>query len=351
MTATEDPVVRITDLVKEFPVRGHGKGKKTLRAVDGVSLEIGRGETVGLVGESGSGKTTVGRTLIRLYRPTSGGLEFEGGDITSARGARLRGLVRRRMAMVFQNPSTSLNPYLRVRDVLTEPLQVHRIGDAAERRATVDRMLDRVGLDPAMGDRYPQELSGGQRQRVGIARALMLDPSLVVADEPTASLDVSVQAQIVNLMQDLQEELGLAYLFITHDLSLVRHISHRVAVMYLGRLVELAPTAELFDTPLHPYSAALASMQREPEHRVVPVGDIPSPIDRPTGCVFRSRCPVATEQCARTPPLAEARPGRFVACHHPGRLALGGDGGTLRTAPARVPLVPRPTTAASVKEG
>jgi len=212
-------------------------------------------------------------------------------------------------------------------------------------------MLERVGLDGHLGDRYPQELSGGQRQRVGIARALMLGPSLVVADEPTASLDVSVQAQIVNLMQDLQAELGLSYLFITHDLSLVRHIGHRVAVMYLGRLVELAPSGELFDEPLHPYSASLASMQRESEHRIIPVGEIPSPVDRPTGCVFRSRCPMATAHCAEeAPAMTEAAPGRFVACHHPGTLRVGGSGRSLRVAPAAVPLIPEQATPVLSKE-
>jgi oligopeptide/dipeptide ABC transporter ATP-binding protein len=329
------PVARVSDLVKDFRM----PGGRTLRAVDGVSFEVGRGETLGLVGESGSGKTTVARTLIRLQRPTSGRVEFEGADITALRGAALRRRVRRRMAMVFQSSSTSLNPYQRVGDVLAEPLRVHREGDAGSRQEAVAAMMERVGLDPAFAGRYPQELSGGQRQRVGIARALMLDPSLIVADEPTASLDVSVQAQVVNLLQDLQREMGLSYLFITHDLGLVRHLSHRVAVMYLGRLVEVGETARVFAEPAHPYAAMLVSMRREAEHRILPAGDIPSPVDRPSGCVFRSRCPIARDRCATdVPPLAEIAPGRHAACHYPGELRPGGaDAHAL--APAAPPLV------------
>lgn len=343
----DEPVLRASGLAKHFRMGGLGRSRKVLKAVDGVSLEIGRGETLGLVGESGSGKTTVGRTLIRLYPPTAGTVEFEGRDITRSSGARLRQDVRRRMSMVFQNPSTSLNPYMRLGEALTEPLVVHRIGDAAQRRSRVAEMLELVGLDTSMADRYPQELSGGQRQRIGIARALITDPSLIIADEPTASLDVSVQAQIVNLLGDLQKELGLAYLFITHDLALVRQISHRVAVMYLGRLMETAPADALFTEPLHPYSAVLASMHQDREHRIVPRGEIPSPMSPPSGCVFRTRCPIAREQCAeQVPQLREAAPGRSVACHFPGELKLDTAAASVRPEPAELTFTDVPPTTA-----
>ncbi|TDC47069.1 ABC transporter ATP-binding protein [Actinomadura sp. KC345] len=331
---TNEKVAGVDGLVKDFRV----PGGRTLRAVDGVSLSIGRGETLGLVGESGSGKSTLARLMIRLERPTAGRIEFEGADITGLRGAALRRRVRRRMAMVFQSASTSLNPYQRIGDALAEPLRTHRAGDAASRRTSVAAMMERVGLDPSFAGRYPHELSGGQRQRVGIARALMLDPSLIIADEPTASLDVSVQAQVVNLLQDLQGDLGLSYLFITHDLGLVRHLAHRVAVMYLGRVVEVGDTARLFAEPLHPYAATLVSMRRDAEHRIVPSGDIPSPVDRPSGCVFRSRCPIARDRCATdVPPLQETAPGRLVACHYPGDLSPGGADAHAH-APAAPPL-------------
>ncbi|GAA3737558.1 ABC transporter ATP-binding protein [Salinactinospora qingdaonensis] len=351
--AAGEVALRVSDLTKHFPMGGWGRSRTVLRAVDGVSLDISQGETVGLVGESGSGKTTVGRTLIRLYEPTSGRIEFEGRDITRASGARLRRDVRRRMSMVFQNPSTSLNPYLRLGSALAEPLVVQRMGDAAWRRDRVAQMLELVGLDAAMASRYPQELSGGQRQRVGIARALITDPSLIIADEPTASLDVSVQAQIVNLLERLQRELGLTYLFITHDLALIGHISHRVAVMYLGRLVELSPTDQLFAEPLHPYSAVLASTRGTPEHRIIPAGEIPSPIDPPSGCVFRTRCPIARQRCAaEAPPLHQAGPGRFVACHFPGELGLSAAAHSARPQPADITFAssttaqPQPVAAA-----
>lgn len=343
--ASDDFVLRAHQLAKHFPMGGFGRSRKVLRAVDGVSLEISRGETLGLVGESGSGKTTVGRTLIRLYQPTSGTVEFEGRDITRSSGARLRRDVRRRMAMVFQNPSTSLNPYMRLGEALTEPLVVHGVGDAAQRRARVAEMLELVGLEPSMAQRYPQELSGGQRQRIGIARALITEPSLIIADEPTASLDVSVQAQIVNLLGDLQQELGLSYLFITHDLSLVRHISHRVAVMYLGRLMEVSSARSLFTEPLHPYSTVLASMHQEREHRIVPGGEIPSPMTPPSGCVFRTRCPIARERCAlETPDLREAAPGRSVACHYPGELKLNQAASGVRPDPVGLSFTDDPFT-------
>ena len=344
---SEQYVARADGLVKEFRLGGG----RTLRAVDGVSFEVRRGETLGLVGESGSGKTTVARMLIRLEKPTAGRIDFEGRDITALRGSALRTAVRRRMAMVFQNPSTSLNPYQRVGDVLAEPLRVHKVGDSAERHRRVMEMMEQVGLDPAFAGRYPQELSGGQRQRVGIARALMLDPSLIVADEPTASLDVSVQAQVVNLLQELQRQRGLAYLFITHDLALVRHLSHRIAVMYLGRVVESGPAAELFADPAHPYTAVLASMQRDSEHRIVPTGAIPSPVNRPPGCAFSSRCPLAAARCVeQAPPLVTVAEGRQAACHFPGELRLGGELGN-RTVPAPPPLTLPDSELLTLKKG
>lgn len=328
-----ETVIEATDLTKHFPLQGG----RVVRAVDGVNLHIKRGETLGLVGESGSGKTTVGRTLIRLYKPTSGTITFEGEDITRSSRRQLNKHAMRRMAMVFQNPSTSLNPHRRIGDALGEPLAIRRMGRGAEQRQAVRSMLERVGLDPRMTDRYPGELSGGQRQRVGIGRALMLKPSLVIADEPTASLDLSVQAQIVNLLQDIQEDLGLAYLFVTHDLSLVRHISHRIAVMYLGRVMETGPVAETFAVPLHPYTAVLASMQAEPGSRILPRGDIPSPIDPPSGCVFHTRCPIARPLCSQeAPQLVELEPGRQAACHFPGELQPAS--AVLTRRPAPIPM-------------
>lgn len=318
-TPQAPPVLEVHGLTKHFSV---GR-RQTLKAVDDVSFDINSAETLGLVGESGSGKTTVGRNLIRLQRPTAGRIAFEGVDIAQAGHRSLQRHVRRRMSMIFQNPSTSLNPYLRLEDALVEPLKVHGEGSTQERRARAAKMLELVGLGPELATRYPQQLSGGQRQRVGIARALMLEPSLVIADEPTSSLDVSVQAQIVNLLRDLQLEFNLAFLFISHDLALVRHISHRIAVMYLGRIMEIGPAEELFTAPLHPYTGVLASMQGTQRERIVPVGDIPSPIDPPSGCVFRTRCPIAEPRCAmEVPRPVERRPGHVVACHHPGELIL-----------------------------
>jgi oligopeptide/dipeptide ABC transporter ATP-binding protein len=331
------PVLDIQDLVQYFP----GPGGTTVRAVDGVSLRVERGETVGLVGESGSGKTTVGRAALRLYKPTGGRVVFEGTDITGLKGRALSRVLRQRSAMVFQNPSTSLNPFLRTEDTLAEPLIVHRVGDGAERRRRVGAALDRVGLGNELGSRYPHELSGGQRQRVGIARALMLNPALIVADEPTASLDVSVQAQVVNLLQDIQAERDIGYLFISHDLALVRHLSHRIAVMYLGRIVEVGTAAEVFDAPLHPYAASLASMQLAPDMRIVPQGDLPSPSNPPPGCPFHPRCPIARDVCAverpALVPADDVRTHRQVACHFPGELTL-----SEKPAHAAAPAAPLP---------
>lgn len=319
-----DVVLALDDVVQTFSVKGGGK----VHAVNGVTLRIARGETVGLVGESGSGKTTVGRAALRLYTPTSGRITFEGSDVSTLRGRTLRKVLRRRSAMVFQNPTTSLNGHMRLGEILCEPLDVHRVGTPDERKKMVEEMLDQVGLGAHYAQRYPHELSGGQRQRVGIARALMLDPSLIVADEPTASLDVSVQAQIVNLLEDIQAERGLSYLFITHDLALVRRISHRIAVMYLGRIVELGTAEDVFARPLHPYTASLASMELEPEHQIIPEGELPSPANPPSGCAFHQRCPIARPRCAsERPELVETtdavsgEPHAF-ACHFPGELTL-----------------------------
>jgi oligopeptide/dipeptide ABC transporter ATP-binding protein len=317
--SAESPVLELRDLVQHFP----GTHRSTVRAVDGVSLTVARGETLGVVGESGSGKTTVGRAALRLYKPTSGSILFEGRDITTQSGSQLRRDLRRRSAMIFQNPSTSINPFQRLGDVLTEPLEVQRTGDHESRARLAAEMLERVGLDPTWVHRYPRELSGGQRQRVGVARALMLEPSLIVADEPTAALDVSVQAQVVNLMLDLQAERGLSYLFISHDLSLVRHLSHRVAVMYLGRIVEQGTAEEIFGDPKHPYTVSLASMSAEAGKKIIPVGEVPSPSAPPSGCHFHTRCPIARPVCATDDPqTVTTATGRTVACHFAGELAL-----------------------------
>jgi peptide/nickel transport system ATP-binding protein len=301
----------------------------TIRAVDGVDLEVRRGETVGLVGESGSGKSTLARNALRLQPTTAGRIVFDGQDITDLGQRQLRGL-RPRMQMVFQDPVSSLNPRLRVGSIIGEALTVHGITDRRERREKVAQVLDRVGLRPDHVSRYPHEFSGGQRQRIGIARAVALNPDLIVADEPVSALDVSVQAQVLNLLADLRDELGMSYLFIAHNLSVVRHISDRVAVMYLGRIVEVGPTADLYDSPLHPYTWALLSAVPEPDPGIPisPVllqGDVPSPIDPPSGCRFRTRCPLARAKgtvdgiCAEVdPPLAPAGEDRLVACHFPG---------------------------------
>lgn len=316
------PVLRLDDIVLHF----HSAQRRRFQVLNGVSFSLYPGETLGLVGESGSGKTTIGRVALRLYEPSEGRIEFEGQDVTRLKGDELKKTLRSRSAMIFQNPATCLNPYMRLGDLLMEPLLVHGIAGRLQRETQVSKMLDRVGLGADMRDRYPQELSGGQRQRVGIARALMLEPSLIVADEPTASLDVSVQAQVVNLLQDLQTERGLAYLFISHDLTLVRHISHRIAVMYLGNIVEIGDAHRVFDTPLHPYTACLASMRLKPEDKIIPVGDLPSPLNPPSGCAFHPRCPIARDICRSRPPALVVAEGRHaVACHFPGELRLAAE--------------------------
>ena len=318
-------LVEVRNLKKHFPIRRglvFDRKAGSVKAVDGVSFKIYRGETLGLVGESGSGKTTVGRTLLRLHEPTAGEITFDGQDFLSLKGRTLR-TVRRRAQMIFQDPYASINPRMTVRGIVGEPLEVVGGTSRAERASRVDELLELVGLDAGVRNRYPHEFSGGQRQRVGIARALALSPDLIVCDEAIASLDVSIQAQIVNLLEELQGRLGLTYLFIAHDLSMVRHISDRIAVMYLGKIMELANTDEIFDDPLHPYTQALISAVPVPDpdieetrERIILKGEIPSPASPPEGCVFRTRCPVAMEVCAqRTPEYREIRAGHYAACH------------------------------------
>lgn len=309
-------LVRVRGLFKHFPVQA---SDDLVRAVDGVTFEIFPGETLGLVGESGCGKSTVGRCLLRLIEPTRGEISFEGQDVLALGGKDLRRL-RREMQIIFQDPYASLNPRLKVRSIVGEPLRVHGIGDKEERRERVAELLRKVGLDPDYMNRYPHEFSGGQRQRIGIARALALNPKLIVADEPVSALDVSVQAQVVNLLEDLQKEFDLTYLFISHGLAVVEHISDRVAVMYLGRIVEVASAEELYSKPLHPYTRALLSAIPIPDptrkrERIVLQGDVPTPINPPSGCRFHTRCPEAVPECSQIDPdLREVAPGHTVAC-------------------------------------
>jgi oligopeptide/dipeptide ABC transporter ATP-binding protein len=316
-TKTEaDRLLTVRDLVKHFPVEN---SSDVVRAVDDVSFDIREGETLGLVGESGCGKSTVGRCLLRLIEPTSGSVIFEGKEIVGLPADEMRGL-RREMQIIFQDPYASLNPRMSIRGIISEPLKIHGIGNKTEQRDRVSDLLQKVGLDPKYADRYPHEFSGGQRQRIGIARALALNPKLIVCDEPVSALDVSVQAQVVNLLQDLQSQLGLTYLFISHGLAVVEHISNRVAVMYLGKIVEIATSADLYMEPLHPYTQALLSAipvpdPKKKQERIVLKGDVPTPINPPSGCRFRTRCPIAIEDCAKVvPELRELKPGHFAAC-------------------------------------
>jgi oligopeptide transport system ATP-binding protein len=313
----------VKNLKVHFPVRRgvFGRTREWVKAVDGVSFGIAAGETLGLVGESGCGKTTLGRAIVRLIPANSGQVVFEGDDLLRLRPSELRAR-RRRLQMIFQDPYGSLSPRLTVGDIVGEALDIHHLApDKTARRQRVQELLNAVGLDPAHADRYPHEFSGGQRQRIGIARALAVEPRLIVCDEPVSALDVSVQAQIVNLLQDLQQERGMAYLFIAHDLAVVEHISHRVMVMYLGRIVELAPSAAIVQSPKHPYTQALLSAVPvvDPDAkrtRIVLPGDVPSPIDPPAGCPFHPRCPIAEERCrVEIPPLREIAPGHLAACH------------------------------------
>ncbi len=318
-------LVKVDNLVKHFPImRGILVQKQVgaVRAVDGVSFEIYQGETLGLVGESGCGKSTTGRTLLQLYKPTAGSVLFEGKDLVKMKSEELR-KTRRKMQMIFQDPYASLNPRMTVGQIVTEPLRIYGLIERKEMTPEAERLLKLVGLNPAYASRYPHEFSGGQRQRIGVARALALEPELIVCDEPISALDVSIQAQVVNLLEDLQAEMGLTYLFIAHDLSMVRHISDRVAVMYLGIIVELTQKDELYNHPLHPYTQALLSAVPIPDpvieqkrQRTILTGDVPSPVNPPSGCRFRTRCPLAAKICAELQPeFREARPGHWVACH------------------------------------
>lgn len=320
------PLIEVNGLSKYFDVNtGLFKSKK-LKAVDNVSFSIKKGETLGLVGESGCGKTTVGRTILHLYNPTSGEIIYDGKKIKSKESIEE---FRRHATMVFQDPYSSLNPRMTVSDIIGEPLDVHKMySSKKEREEKILELMSHVGLNSEHASRYAHEFSGGQRQRIGIARSLAVNPDFIVCDEPVSALDVSIQAQVINMFEDLQEKMGLTYLFIAHDLLVVRHISDRIAVMYLGRMVELAESGEIYDRPLHPYSKSLLSAVPVPDpkiarenKRIVLEGDIPSPLNAPSGCPFRTRCPYATEQCAASmPEFKEVEPGHFVACHRVGEI-------------------------------
>jgi len=320
--ADADSVLTVRDLKKHFPIRKGllQRAAGTVFAVDGVSFSIEKGETLGLVGESGCGKSTVGRSVLRLIEPTAGQIEIAGTDITHLDKKALRPY-RRQMQIIFQDPFSSLDPRMSAGEIVAEPLRVHGIGSGREVRGKVAALFERVGLRKAQMDSYPHQFSGGQRQRIGIARALALQPKLIVGDEPVSALDVSIQAQVLNLMMDLQREMGLAYLFISHNLAVVEHISHRIAVMYLGRIVEYTDKRTLFTRSLHPYTEQLLLAVPVPDPRVkrpkrVLQGDVPSPINPPPGCHFHTRCPYAVERCrVESPLLREVRPGQMVACH------------------------------------
>jgi oligopeptide transport system ATP-binding protein len=326
MMPTDNVLVRVENLTKHFPItRGIIVQRQigAVQAVDNVSFDIREGETLGLVGESGCGKSTTGRTILQLYRPTSGKVYYQDQDLTTLKGEDLRRM-RRFMQIIFQDPYASLNPRLTVGDIIGEPLEVHRVEKSKKKRQErVQELLRLVGLNPYFINRYPHEFSGGQRQRIGVARALALQPKFIVCDEPISALDVSIQAQVVNLLEELQDEFGLTYLFIAHDLSMVRHISDRTAVMYLGKIVELAEREELYSHPLHPYTQALLSAVPVPDpvvertrQRTILTGDVPSPVNPPSGCNFHPRCPLAQQVCQEVEPeWREVSPSHWVACH------------------------------------
>jgi len=319
-----DVLVKVEGLKKYFPItRGvFQRHAGDVKAVDGIDLEIYRGETLGLVGESGCGKSTTGRTILQLYRPTAGKVYIEGVDLVNVKGGELRQM-RQQMQMIFQDPYASLNPRMTVGGIIGEPLEIFGVAKGKEKKERVEELLQLVGMNPYFANRYPHEFSGGQRQRIGVARALALQPDFIVCDEPIAALDVSIQAQVVNLLEALQEKFGLTYLFIAHDLSMVRHISDRVAVMYLGKIVELTDRDELYMEPLHPYTQALMSavpipdpVIEEQRQRIILEGDVPSPTNPPKGCDFNTRCPVAMDVCFEAEPeLREVAPGHWAACH------------------------------------
>ena len=324
----QTPLVDIRHLKEYFPISVGAFRTKPLKAVDDVSFTIKRGETLGLVGESGCGKTTVGRTILQLYKPTGGEIYYDGKQVKTAKELQA---FRTKATMVFQDPYSSLNPRMTVSDIIAEPLDVHGLCKTkAERRERVLELMQYVGLNSEHASRYAHEFSGGQRQRIGIARALAVNPEFIVCDEPVSALDVSIQAQVINMFDELQDKLGLTYLFIAHDLLVVRHISDRIAVMYLGKMVELADADEIYEHPLHPYSKSLISAVPVPDPRIaranerIPLkGDIPSPLNAPSGCPFRTRCPHATEACAASmPPFSEIAPGHFVACHRASEINI-----------------------------
>jgi oligopeptide transport system ATP-binding protein len=332
-TNGHEPLLEVTDLVKHFPIKSGiliDRQVGAVRAVDGVSLSVAPGETLGLVGESGCGKSTLARTILQLLQPTSGSVRFEGQEIAGIGGRDMR-LLRREMQMIFQDPYASLNPRKRVGQIVGEPLVLHGLASGQELRRQVEELLDRVGLAAEHYNRYPHEFSGGQRQRIGIARALALRPKLIIADEPVSALDVSIQAQIINLLEDLQDEFELTYIVVAHDLGVVRHVADRVAVMYLGKIVELGPADEVYANPVHPYTEALLSAVPIPDPKAnaarterVLEGDVPSPANPPEACRFHTRCPYATEICSEVEPqLEEHRRRQYAACHHPLNVGAG----------------------------